>query len=106
MGPEFEIMEAKNRSVCKNAVTGIWRSCRLPVMADELLHWLQYLQSHLHYLQEKHLHLHYLVMIQIRTVPFSIVLRQPAFPTLKRLCFQTKNLSTDGKRVFKFYHER
>ena len=23
------------------------------------------------------------------------------FPTLKRLCFQTKNLSTDGKQVYK-----
>ena len=23
-----------------------------------------------------------------------------AFPTLKRLCFQTKNLSTDGKQVY------
>ena len=40
-------------------------------------------------------------MIQIRTTGFSIVLRQYAFPTLKRLCFQTKNLSTDGKQVYK-----
>ena len=37
---------------------------------------------------------------QIRIVAFSIVLRQYAFPALKRLCFQTKNLSTDGKQVY------
>ena len=30
---------------------------------------------------------------------FSIVLQQYAFPTLKLLCFQTKNLSTDGKQA-------
>ena len=39
-------------------------------------------------------------MIQIRTTAISIVLRQYAFRTLKRLCFQTKNLSTDGKQVY------
>ena len=39
-------------------------------------------------------------MIQIRTVAFAIVLRQYAFPTLKRLCFQTKNLSTDGMQAY------
>ena len=41
------------------------------------------------------------VMVQIRTIAFSIVLRQYAFPTLKRLCFQTENLSTDGSRFMK-----
>ena len=51
-------------------------------------------------------------MIQITTIAFSIVLRQYAFPTLKRLCFQTENLSTDGKQVyeiktvFNLYFER
>ena len=39
-------------------------------------------------------------MIQIRTVAFSIVLRQYAFLTLKQLGFQTKNLSTAGKQVY------
>ena len=39
-------------------------------------------------------------MIQIRTAAFSIVLQQYAFPTLKWLCFQTKNLITDGKQVY------
>ena len=39
-------------------------------------------------------------MIQIRTTAFSIVLRQYAFPTMRRLCFQTENLSTDGKQVY------
>ena len=39
-------------------------------------------------------------MIEIRTVAFSVVLRQYAFPKLKRLCFQTKNLSTDRKQVY------
>ena len=32
-GSEFEI-ETKNRSVCENDVTGIWGSCRLPVMGS------------------------------------------------------------------------
>ena len=30
----------------------------------------------------------------------SIVLHQYSFPTLKCLCFQTENLSTDGKQVY------
>jgi len=38
-------------------------------------------------------------MIQIRTVAFSIVLRQYAFSTLKQLCFDTENVSTNGKQV-------
>ena len=33
-------------------------------------------------------------------VAFSIVLRQYALPMLKQLCFQTKNLSTNGKQVY------
>ena len=32
---------------------------------------------------------------------FPIVLRQYALPTLKLLCYQTKNLSTDGTRLMK-----
>ena len=40
------------------------------------------------------------VMIQIRTVAFSVVLRQYAFPAFKRLCFPTENLSTNRKQVY------
>ena len=39
-------------------------------------------------------------MIQIRTIAFPIVLQQYAFTTLEQFCFQTKNLSTDGKQVY------
>ena len=42
----------------------------------------------------------FLVVIQIRTVAFSIVLQKYAFPTLKWLCFHTENVSTDGKQIY------
>ena len=39
-------------------------------------------------------------MIQIRTVAFSIVLREHAFPKLKWLCFHTETLSPNGQQVY------
>ena len=40
-GSEFKINSTKNRSVCENAVTGIWGSCRLLVMGSCFDHWNQ-----------------------------------------------------------------
>ena len=36
-GSEFEMIQTKNRSVCENAVPGIWFSCRLLVMGSWLV---------------------------------------------------------------------
>jgi len=33
-GSEFAVIQTKNRSICENAVTGIWGSCELLVMGS------------------------------------------------------------------------